>query len=171
MELLRRKIEEDAVDEVECVGFDARVLDDDEDLELAAVTPPLPPAEPEAATPKSTQSSTTELSSSNKSNGGGAVTLQVSGMSCAVGTGRVERAILAVRGVDKASVSLPTGRATVTFTPYKADDDDGEDEMMFQDDEKLTSAAQDIGGSSGYDSDKQRAESLAESCERDQLAS
>ena len=86
-------------------------------------------------------------------------------MSCAVCTGRVERALLSVKGVEKASVSLPTGRATVTFTPFADNEDDGdeeEEEEMFQDDEKLTAAsAMDATFSDG----KARAESLAESCE------
>ena len=128
-ELLRRKVEEDAVDEVECVGFDARVLDDEEDLELAASTPApasssMSSADPEPLTALAAPSSSSDLPQSSEannnnkaiaSNRGGSVTLQVSGMSCAVCTGRVERALLSVKGVDKASVSLPTGRATVTF--------------------------------------------------------
>ena len=52
-EKLRSKVEEDAVDEVECVGFETRVLDDDEDLELAVSPAPAPAsvdnADPSAA--------------------------------------------------------------------------------------------------------------------------
>lgn len=178
VELLRRKVEEDAVDEVECVGFDARVLDDEEDLELATSTSApassMSSADPEPLTalapPSSSPDVPQSLEANNNikaiaSNRGGSVTLQVSGMSCAVCTGRVERALLSVKGVDKASVSLPTGRATVTFTPF-ADNDDGDDddeeEEIFQDDEKLTAAnAMDAAFSDG----KARAEFLAESCE------
>lgn len=176
-EKLRSKVEEDAVDEVECVGFDARVLDDDEDLELAVSPAPAPAsvdnADPSAAlappsSPMGVPQSSESHTSNNKtsaSNRGGSATLQVSGMSCAVCTGRVERALLSVKGVEKASVSLPTGRATVTFTPFADNEDDGdeeEEEEMFQDDEKLTAAsAMDATFSDG----KARAESLAESCE------
>ena len=171
-EKLRSKVEEDAVDEVECVGFDARVLDDDEDLELAVSPAPAsadnadssaaltPSPSSSLGVPQSTESHTSNNKTS-LSNQGGSVTLQVSGMSCAVCTGRVERALLSVKGVEKASVSLPTGRATVTFTPFADNEDDGDDdeEEMFQDDEKLT-AAMDATFSDG----KARAESLAESC-------
>ena len=41
------------------------------------------------------------------------LTLPVEGMSCASCTGRVERALAAVPGVDRVSVNLATGRATV----------------------------------------------------------
>ena len=42
-------------------------------------------------------------------------TFQVAGMTCASCVGRVEKAILAVPGVDSASVNLATERADVTF--------------------------------------------------------
>jgi len=42
-----------------------------------------------------------------------AITLTITGMTCASCVGRVERALQAVSGVDEASVNLATGRATV----------------------------------------------------------
>jgi len=167
-QLLRAKIEEDAVDEVECVGFDARVLDDGEDLELAATVsaPPEPgPSGPLISEPDPSShdlgSSAGPSVSAPGSNGGGSATFQVAGMSCAVCTGRVERALLSVQGIDKASVSLPTGRATVTFTPFVEEEESDEDEEAFKDDEKLTAAFDTV----QYTDGGQRAKALAASCE------
>ena len=164
-QLLRAKIEEDAVDEVECVGFDARVLDDEEDLELAATTAPpesgpVPLNEPDSST-HDLDSNAVPSTSAPASIGGGSATFQVAGMSCAVCTGRVERALLSVQGVDRASVSLPTGRATVTFTPFVEEEESDEDEEVFNDDEKLTAAFD----TAQYADGARRAEALATSCE------
>jgi Cu+-exporting ATPase len=49
------------------------------------------------------------------------VTLPVRGMHCAACVGKVERALAGVPGVDEASVSLATERATVAYDPARAD--------------------------------------------------
>ncbi len=52
---------------------------------------------------------------------GETLTLPVEGMTCASCAGRVERAILAVPGVESASVNLATERAEVSFAPGRTD--------------------------------------------------
>ncbi|MGH1479268.1 MAG: heavy metal translocating P-type ATPase [Geminicoccales bacterium] len=47
--------------------------------------------------------------------------ISIESMSCASCVGRIEKAVLAVHGVDSASVNLPTGRAYVTVSgPFEA---------------------------------------------------
>uniref|UniRef100_A0A7S4RJM8 HMA domain-containing protein n=2 Tax=Ditylum brightwellii TaxID=49249 RepID=A0A7S4RJM8_9STRA len=113
---IKQKIEEDALDAVECVGFDATVLGPNdilEDIEKAKTMETAPPTSIiEDDFDEKIESSSIVTNSSGKA------TFQVGGMSCAVCTGRVERALLSVDGVVEASVSLPTSRARVVFEDF-----------------------------------------------------
>jgi len=141
---IRKEIEEMlselAVDEVECVGFDAEYLATREDVETHR-NQALKEREEEdqrkqSAPPPTVTSIKEEFSledggSNNK--GGATATFHVGGMSCAVCTGSVERFLLSVGGggdndpstmdggqlqphVVHAAVSLPTNTARVTFS-------------------------------------------------------
>ena len=121
------RVEEEAVEAVECVGFEAEVLrgGDIEDYVKRADNPPPPPATAVSLTSGAAASRDgislfdEEMGSAAAASGGSA-TFEVSGMSCAVCSGRVERALTSVPGVTSASVSLPTGRARANFEPEAA---------------------------------------------------
>lgn len=111
LDIIRKKLSEDAAEAVEDVGFDASVIGPGEDLECSVVNNDL------------TNDSGLEMvnaedfANSCDSDGSGAVvSLQVKGMSCAVCTGRVEKTINAVLGVKSAKVSLATSRANVQIS-------------------------------------------------------
>ncbi len=118
---LRQTLEEEAVETIEDVGFEASILNPGDDLEY---------------TKDDTEESTTAKSSADSFSSDIAednpllchdddvesiIVLQVGGMSCAVCTGRVERALEGIANVKSATVSLSTNRATVQI--WKIDGD------------------------------------------------
>eukprot|EP00978_Attheya_sp_CCMP212_P047879 scaffold443017_cov83-Attheya_sp.AAC.1 len=115
--------EEEAIEIVECVGFDARLLQPGEDLEAAAVPElflesPLNEKEVDPFLMEHPQQQQQEHDGGDV----GAV-FQVGGMSCAVCTGRVERTLANVEGVRSASVTLATHRAKVLLLEGHGDDE------------------------------------------------
>lgn len=100
----KEHLEEEAIDAVECVGFDAQVLSE-QDVEDYL----------QEAGSESRQDSfgSDEELLPEEYHHDTAVSFQVGGMSCAVCAGRVERALLSVEGVTKASVTLSLNRAHV----------------------------------------------------------
>jgi Cu+-exporting ATPase len=130
--------QEQAIDAVECVGFDAQVISDvDEYMQQ------LPQRESAPAYATSTSSSTSmkpapsSTSSAtafpkNSSSSSSYAMFQVGGMSCAVCTGRVERALLQVKGVSQASVALTTHSAQVIFNQNNDDIDASHVEQVAQ---------------------------------------
>jgi P-type Cu+ transporter len=110
-ELATPAMQEDIVDAIDCVGFEATLISEEEALAQQK-------QRDEASTQH--QQSTTEpkleeatpISNSDNAN---VIVLSVEGMSCAVCTGRVERALMQVPGITSAFVSLATHRAEVTF--------------------------------------------------------
>ena len=148
------KLAELAVDEVECVGFDAERLATDRDAishreearkereeidRKKAALPLLPPIFPTDDDDGDAFGFGDEGKSSKKK--GATATFHVGGMSCAVCMGSVERFFLSVGNgnngdgggsrphVVHAAVSLPTSTARVTFSPLQSsslgEDDDG----------------------------------------------
>jgi cation transport ATPase len=115
---LRKKMADDAVEAIEDVGFEASILEPGQDLELRQEDSSenatilqndrlaYSALEIEATTAK-------DYAKQCDDDVEAIVSLQVKGMSCAVCTGRVERAIKEVSGVKNATVSLPTSRANV----------------------------------------------------------
>ena len=167
-EYARIKVEEDAVDEVECVGFDVRVLEDGEDTDLeedetcGSVTD-TDAAAASAASAGLIDSHSTSYSLSSSKSKGGSANLSVTGMSCAVCSGRVEKALLSVSGVEAAAVSVATGRATATFAADinggSVMREDEEEEAPFHDDEPLSSDME------GGDYRARRVKRLARRCQ------
>ena len=51
------------------------------------------------------------------------IDIQVKGMSCASCVGRVEKALNAIDGVDKANINFEKGLLTVKYDPLKVSDD------------------------------------------------
>lgn len=125
-----------AIDEVECVGFDATWLPSEEDVDRhrnsARVARDMELKEKEGQKQLLSSSSYADLADETTAAAaaaaaGGAVTatFHVGGMSCAVCMGSVERFLLSVGGGDEeddrphvinAAVSLPTNTARVTFS-------------------------------------------------------
>lgn len=108
--------EEEAVDAVECVGFDAEVLPSSEvqvyrDLQeqqqaqMEQTQHLQPPVEPLSLDHHD-----------NTHNSNNTASFQVGGMSCAVCTGRVEQTLCAIDGVTDASVVLATHTAYVKLS-------------------------------------------------------
>lgn len=116
---LRIRLQDLCIEEIEAVGFDARVMREDEDEEEE---PPFVPQtnETSSLTTPSNDPSSTGTSTSAATIPGTAI-LEVSGMSCAVCTGRVEKALTSVTGVQSAVVTLATHRARVRFEPDDSD--------------------------------------------------
>ena len=105
-----QECQEQAIDMIECVGFEAQVIDDIDaylsSLEQKELSSSSLPAAAEEETPA------TDLSENT-------LVLQVGGMSCAVCTGRVERALQSAHGsVRHVSVILATARAVVELDDY-----------------------------------------------------
>jgi Cu+-exporting ATPase len=136
---LRELISSLAIDEVECVGFDAEWLPTEEDVvryRNDAACVPSQDHRNESDTQKNKRLLLPSSSSADNNHdkiiaaaGGGAVTatFHVGGMSCAVCSGSVERFLLSVGGdgsddvderphVVSATVSIPTSTARVTFS-------------------------------------------------------
>lgn len=111
---LRRKLAEDAVEAIEDVGFEASILEEGEDLEYHSIEPAkdnTPHLVPFSIESKSAEELAKECDANEIE---AVISLQVKGMSCAVCTGRVERALKDVGpSVKSATVSLPTSRANV----------------------------------------------------------
>lgn len=102
-------LQEEIVDSIECVGFDAKPISEEEALtqqkevdQASSTQQSTPKPQPEAVSP---------INTSNDN----VIVMSVEGMSCAVCTGRVERALMQVPGITSAFVSLATHRAEVTF--------------------------------------------------------
>jgi len=118
METLIKKLEGDANDAVEDVGFEASVLQPGDELELARNDNDKKDEgnDQDQATILSAEDyfdlNPTPMSSDNEEIGA-IICLQVKGMSCAVCTGRVERVLMEISSVKSAKVSLPTSRATI----------------------------------------------------------
>lgn len=97
-----KALQEAAVDTIECVGFDASIISEDEAMHLMET-------QPQSNTPPPSEEFVDEqLNASDNT-----ATLTVGGMSCAVCVGRVERLLLGVDGVTQASVALTTHRARI----------------------------------------------------------
>jgi len=105
-----RKIENDAFEAVEDVGFDVSILGPNDDFELFNDN-----SSEEDAILMDDQLSPGKLNEMMEDDVMGIATLQVGGMSCAVCSGRVEQALADVMGVKSAVVSLSTNRAMVQF--------------------------------------------------------
>jgi len=112
---LCRRLEYEAAEAIEDVGFEARVLGKDDDLEHA---PDIPEKDDDAE--NDALRDDFERDDGDGSNVGEvSATFQVGGMSCAVCTGHVERALAQVVGVRSAVVSLSVNRAKVKFVEPK----------------------------------------------------
>lgn len=102
---------EDLIDAVECVGFDAHLLKNEDALAQHRSNV----QKQQAAAASKKPSVELELSRSRMRNPNELI-LQISGMSCAVCTGRVERALSSAHEhVESVNVVLATARAVVTF--------------------------------------------------------
>ncbi|KAL7507566.1 hypothetical protein ACHAXN_008635 [Cyclotella atomus] len=112
-EKLANILTETAVDEIECIGFDASPLDD------AEVQSYRSKMRAEREDGSNTQQSTLSDPSCNEemfqNEGEITASFHVSGMTCAVCSGSVERLFLAIDGVERASVALATNTARVAF--------------------------------------------------------
>eukprot|EP00579_Thalassiosira_antarctica_P015457 CAMPEP_0201944256 /NCGR_PEP_ID=MMETSP0903-20130614/52768_1 /ASSEMBLY_ACC=CAM_ASM_000552 /TAXON_ID=420261 /ORGANISM="Thalassiosira antarctica, Strain CCMP982" /LENGTH=1269 /DNA_ID=CAMNT_0048487199 /DNA_START=135 /DNA_END=3947 /DNA_ORIENTATION=+ len=134
-----------AIDEVECVGFDAEWLATQQDMLSHREQAKREREETDQRKKSSSAAVTsvedafendTTLEGTSRNKGGATATFHVGGMSCAVCMGSVERFFLSVGGggdsnidgsqphVVHAAVSLPTNTARVTFSPLSDDDDD-----------------------------------------------
>ena len=124
-----------AIDEVECVGFDAMWLPSDADVDrhrhsARIARDNMDQQKKKAVSLPYTDAVVDETTSSSAARGVVTATFHVGGMSCAVCTGSVERFLLSVGGhgrsddeednnrphVVSAAVSLPTNTARVTFS-------------------------------------------------------
>mmetsp|Transcript_12318 Transcript_12318/g.18480 ORF Transcript_12318/g.18480 Transcript_12318/m.18480 type:complete len:1049 (+) Transcript_12318:146-3292(+) len=110
---------EDLIDAVECVGFDCCLLSDAEDLD-AYVPAPSVALQTDVTPTGFTEPDATIITTNNNSTSDEEETFHaiysVSGMSCAVCTGRVERLLVeATPQAIHASVILSTGKARVIF--------------------------------------------------------
>ena len=134
-EELTQKLVDSAIDEVECVGFDATHLVTNHDVkvhreealkqhELTLQNKSSSNAAPSLMDINAAYADDENELGSRKKKGGATATFHVGGMSCAVCTGSVERFLLSVGGGDDddephvvhAAVSLPTNTARVTFS-------------------------------------------------------
>ena len=115
LDSLRKKLADDAVEAIEDVGFEASVLEEGEDLEYHCVESETAHTSPLAThSPLEIQSAEKLAKECNADEIEAVISLQIKGMSCAVCTGRVEKALKDVGpSVKSASVSLPTNRASV----------------------------------------------------------
>lgn len=169
-EELLQKLAECAVDEVECVGFDAAHLSTMQEVtshRQNALKEHEAKQQNKTSAPPPTLSAIDDAyadndddGSRNKDGKGATVTFHVGGMSCAVCTGSVERFLLSVGGGDNdddtphvihAAVSLPTNTARVTFSLLSpsplTNEIDGEHEMrVYQDLAKQCAAVVTKGG-------------------------
>lgn len=136
--ILRKQVDELAVETVECIGFDASLLGPEDDIELADST--------HSENDHVSQGDEYKLelqklnvfdSSTENTEEIPIISLQVSGMSCAVCSGKVERAINGVSGVTSSIISVVMNRAKV-----KCIKDGGCDIMKTSDREKWEDGVQ-----------------------------
>jgi Cu+-exporting ATPase len=121
--LTLKQAQEEAVDAIECVGFEAAIIHDlnlylEQTLSSSSDsdTANQNAQSQEAALHEETMALSSFNNNGTDSNYKFGVTLQVGGMSCAVCTGRVEKALLQnVPGVVRVAIALATHRATVTL--------------------------------------------------------
>jgi len=169
-EQLTQKLVDSAIDEVECVGFDATHLVTNHDVKVHREEA----LKQHESTLQNKSSSNTapsltdinaayeddenELGSSKKK-GGATATFHVGGMSCAVCTGSVERFLLSVDGgggdsdephVVHAAVSLPTNTARVTFSSLPSSPLGSQEEDEYQIYQKLAQTCASTVTNGGY---------------------
>jgi Cu+-exporting ATPase len=116
LDSLRKRLADDAVKAIEDVGFDASVLKEGEDLEYHRVESEKDVTQLQVATlsPLEIQSAESYAKECDADEVEAVISLQIKGMSCAVCTGRVEKALKDIGlSVKSANVSLPTNRASV----------------------------------------------------------
>lgn len=126
---LLHQLENEALECIEDVGFEAALIKSGELLKLESY-------EENSKLMNVTHSPTlSEYMDTQECNSDGDMfILQVKGMSCAVCTGRVEKAIMGVHGIMSAKVSLPTNRAFVHIDHhYKPNDYDTEQGHILKD--------------------------------------
>ena len=104
------QLQEDMVEAIECVGFDARGIS-----EMEALTQQQQIDQEEAQQQQEEDLSSAASLNNTSHSDPSVIVLSVEGMSCAVCTGKVERCLLKVPGVTSAFVSLATHRAEVSF--------------------------------------------------------
>lgn len=121
---LKSKLEQEAVETLEDVGFDASVLNEGETLELSRGNDEETGFIEEDPIPQEYDNSMFDKSSDIEC----IVSLDVRGMSCAVCTGKVERAILEMPIVKSAVVSLATNRAKVVIKKGNSSDENSASE-------------------------------------------
>jgi len=170
-EELTQKLVDSAIDEVECVGFDATHLVTNHDVKVHREealkqhesTLQNKSSSNTAAPPSLTdinaayEDDENELNSSKKK-GGATATFHVGGMSCAVCTGSVERFLLSVGGgggddephVVHAAVSLPTNTARVTFSSLPSSPLGSQEEDEYQIYQKLAQTCASTVTNGGY---------------------
>ena len=102
------------IDQMECVGFEATPIED-----IAAYRDSIRDMEGSTCTQDKALDSTANddepLHHNNNDDATQKINLQIGGMSCAVCTGRVERALKAVPGVRQSTVVLATNRAQIDW--------------------------------------------------------
>lgn len=126
------KLRHEALEYVEDVGFEASLIESDEPLKLEKNNELLKmmkitdsPFSPEYKDINQCDNDDSTM-----------IILQVKGMSCAVCTGRVEKAIMGIYGIKSAKVSLPTNRAYVQIDNYRNSNEmDTERGLILQDQE------------------------------------
>jgi len=114
LEMLRKKLSDEAAETIEDIGFETSILEGDEDFE----------GEQDSNTYGSTVDgdgleidNADDFANAPDCDGAAAViVLQVKGMSCAVCTGRVEKTAKETFGVESCKVSLATSRANVQIS-------------------------------------------------------
>jgi len=165
-EELTQKLVDSAIDEVECVGFDATHLVTNNDVKVHRekalkqheLTLQNKSNSPSLTDKAEYEDSENELSSSKKK-GGATATFHVGGMSCAVCTGSVERFLLSVGGgcddsdephVVHAAVSLPTNTARVTFSSLPSSPLGSQEEDEYQIYQKLAQTCASTVTNGGY---------------------
>mmetsp|Transcript_27731 Transcript_27731/g.42447 ORF Transcript_27731/g.42447 Transcript_27731/m.42447 type:complete len:1162 (-) Transcript_27731:1988-5473(-) len=123
---LIQKFQDEAIDAVECVGFDAELITKDEwdiqfeqqqQQQLEATTKNQATIEQQQRALNLLQQQEAQEDASLAQSGTYGASFQIGGMSCAVCTGRVERALMAVHGVSRATVTLAVNRARAQFEP------------------------------------------------------
>lgn len=119
LELDTATMREEIVDAIECVGFDATLISEEEAFAQQKEKDQAAAAAESQSTPQPQPEEVTHNDDPN------VIVLSVEGMSCAVCTGRVERALMQVPGLTSAFVSLATHRAEVTFDRDEETDVEG----------------------------------------------
>lgn len=101
-----------AVDEIECVGFDVSPISSEE---VEAYRAKMRAEHEDSSTQQSTTSDPSQGQEEFLNEGEVTASFHVSGMTCAVCSGSVERLFMAIDGVERASVALATNTARVAF--------------------------------------------------------